>query len=378
MAGKGRKKEEKQVSGAVKFFFTLGVLAVLLFIGIFIYEKLYRGPSSVVDGYVDAFMAKSPSRIFRQLNLETSLFVTPENLDKLLREKAEYDKITAYSLVPLTETADDEKKYEIHYLMGRLESPFSQVITLKKEDERFLYLFDRWKIDNSGLTGSRLTIRVPLGAELTVDGQKLPDTGLRKKSDTDQDYELGSMFVGEHTFTVTLDGFLEYEGSFTVEAKDYMDEPIVTIRSGQMSPDAGNQDVAMKLVESIVPKLYESVLSRMSYDYFLKQVVVESTTQAGLRPKYEALVEANSDPENHLTFVDFAGFQSKVSSILSTDECYAVRVKTTLNYTANYTVVSDGVPDLVPVEKKIRFRTVFHYSDGQWKLYDSTIFDKFG
>ena len=378
MAGKGRQKEEKQVSGVVKFFFTLGVLAVLLFIGIFIYEKLYCGPSSVIDEYVDAFMAKSPSRVFRQLKLEPSLFVTPENLDKLLREKAEYDKITAYSLVPLTETEDGVKKYEIHYLMGRLESPFSQVITLKRSDDRFLYLFERWQIDNSGLTCSRITIRVPLGAELTVDGQKLPETGLRKKSGIDQDYELGSMFIGEHEFSVSLDGFLEYSGSFTVEAKDYMDEPIVTVRTGQMSPDAGNQDVAKQLVARIVPLLYESVLARRTYDYFLQQVVVESTTQAGLRPKYDALVEANSDPESHLTFVDFTDFQSKVSSVLSTDDCYAVRVNTTVKYLANYTVVENDVPDLVTVEKQKKIRTILHYSDGQWKLYDSTIFDKFG
>ena len=69
--GKHRDKSNKgDVSAPVKFFFTVGVLAVLLFIGIFIYHRLYMGPSSVVDEYVDAFMAKSPSRLFKVMNLE--------------------------------------------------------------------------------------------------------------------------------------------------------------------------------------------------------------------------------------------------------------------------------------------------------------------
>ncbi|MBR6229199.1 MAG: hypothetical protein IKQ97_05630 [Eubacterium sp.] len=123
-ARKDREKPQKEVSKVVKFFFTLFVLAVLALIGIFIYEKIYHGPSAIVDEYVDSFMARSPGRIFRQLNLEQSNFVTPENLDRLLREKADYENITSYSLVPLTQINDDEKQYEIHYMMGRLESPF--------------------------------------------------------------------------------------------------------------------------------------------------------------------------------------------------------------------------------------------------------------
>lgn len=377
-ARKDREKPQKEVSKVVKFFFTLFVLAVLALIGIFIYEKIYHGPSAIVDEYVDSFMARSPGRIFRQLNLEQSNFVTPENLDRLLREKADYENITSYSLVPLTQINDDEKQYEIHYMMGRLESPFSQVITLKKEDEKFLFLFDRWRIDSADLTGTRITIRVPLGAELTVDGQPVPETELRKKSEEDQDFELGSMFVGKHEFTVKLDGFLEYTDTFPVEAKDYMDEPIVTVTTNHMAPNLDNQNKARDLVQEIIPKVYECVLSRSAFEYFLSQVATESTTQAVLRPKYEALLEKNTDPDNHLMFVDFEGFESAVASTPSTDDCYAVCVTTKLRYTANYMVLQDEESKLVPIERKKKIRTVFHYNNGQWQLYDSTIFDKFG
>ena len=170
--GKHRDKSNKgDVSAPVKFFFTVGVLAVLLFIGIFIYHKIYMGPSPIVDEYVDAFMAKSPSRLFKVMNLEESFFLTPENLDKRLREVAEYEKFTSYSMLPKEDgtTGDDVKKYELHYMEGRLESPFTQVITVKKSDEKFLFIFDRWEIDSSDMIAGDVTIRVPLGAELIVD-----------------------------------------------------------------------------------------------------------------------------------------------------------------------------------------------------------------
>ena len=375
---RSKEKNKGDVSAPVKFFFTLGVLAVLLFIGIFIYEKLYKGPTSVVDEYVDAFMAKSPSRLFKVMNLEKSFFLTPENLDKRLREIADYDKFTSYSMLPVEDQAvgPDVKEYEIHYLIGRQESPFSQLITVKKSDEKFLFIFDRWKIDSTDMTAKGVTIRVPIGAELVVDDIKIPESELRRKGEKDQDYEIGSMFSGVHVIKVKLEGFTDYEDMFKLEPKDYSAEPVVTVTPGQMKPDETRGEIVKGLIEKMVPMVYENVLQRRTYDHLLEELVVEPTTQNGLRGGYEAMIKANSDPEDHLTYIHFDKIVSKVTSTLSDDNCYAFSALTKVVYTADRTVVVDGVPEIQTVKGSKKFRSTYHYSEGQWWLHDSDIFDE--
>ncbi len=370
------RKRKKDVSPVVKFFFTIGVLAVLLFIGVFLYDRIYNNPMDVVDEYIDAFMAKSPSRIFRTMNLEMTNFLTPDNLDTLLEEKANYHDITSYSLV--RERNDgDEKQFKINYMVGRQESPFSQTLILKKSDEKKLFILDKWYIDSSDLVGREISIRVPAGAKLTVDGRKLGEGSVSKQSSTTWDYELGDMFVGRHEFEVKLDGFQTFSDSFDVEAQEYYHEPVFTVTPSQMSPDEESRKVAENLVERIVPLLYKDLLERRSFDFFLSEVAVEASTQEALRKKYDELRENNIDTETHLMNVDFDSFSSEVSSTLSVDNCYAVRVDTTVQYTANSTVVIDDAPELKTANGRLKLKTIFHYSDGQWWLYDSDAFDTF-
>ena len=378
MAKRSDRREKGDVSAPVKFFFTVGVLAVLLFIGIFLYHKIYMGPSAVMDEYVDAFMAKSPSRLFKVMNLEQSFFLTPENLDRRLRETAEYEKFTSYSMLPVEDetTGDDIKKYELRYMAGRLESPFTQVITLRRKGERFLFLFDKWEIDASDMIAKDVTIRVPLGAKLVIDDIDIPQTELRRQGKKDQDYELGCMFGGAHVIRVMLDGFKEYENMFELEPKSYAGSPAVEVTAGQLTPDETGQGIVSGLMEKYVPKIYENVLERRTFDNLLKDVVIEPATGSGLKRGYEAMIKANSDPGHHLMFISFDKLRTKVTPTLSDDDCYAFLAMTTVAYTAEFTVTEDGVPDIKTVRGRKRFRSIFHFGDGQWRLYDSDIFDE--
>lgn len=377
--GKHRDKSNKgDVSAPVKFFFTVGVLAVLLFIGIFIYHRIYMGPSSIVDEYVDAFMAKSPSRLFKVMNLEESFFLTPENLDKRLREVAEYEKFTSYSMLPKEDgtTGDNVKKYELHYMEGRLESPFTQVITVRKSDENFLFLFDRWQIDPTDMIARDVTIRVPLGAELTVDDINIPATELRRQGKKDQDFELGDMFSGAHVIKVKLDGFDDHEDMFELEPKSYAGEPVVKVTAGQMKPDDTRGEIVSGLIEKAIPKVYENMLQRRTFDHLLEEVAIEPVTRDGLRRSYEAMIEDNADPEDHLTFISFDKIVSRVTSTLSDDNCYAYHVVTVVRYTTERTVVVDGEPEIQTARGKKRFKSVFHFDGNQWWVHDSDVFDR--
>ncbi len=378
MASKKYKSEQvKDVSALVKVFFTLGVLAVLLFIGLYIYARVNNSPSAVVDEYVSGFMAKSPSRIFRTLNLANTKFVTPDKLDTLLESIADYDKITSYSLV---KTGEEEGKvsYQINYMMGRLESPFSQTLTLRETDETYLLFFNKWVIDSSSFIASQVTLRVPVGATLRVDDVPLSKGQIRKTTDKTIDYEMGDMFIGEHTFEAQLDGFRSYKGTFTLEGKNYGDEPVATVATNMLAPDGESQMIVKKLVARIVPMLYESMLQRRSFDYFLKEVAIEAETREGLRLRYEKMRQKHIDTRTHLTYVEFGEFDSKVKSTISTDDCYALCVDTRVPYKAYSTVVDyEERPRLEKKHGKLKIRSIFHYSSGQWWLYESEAFGRF-
>ena len=375
-AKRNKSKQVKDVSALVKIFFTLGVLAVLLFIGLYIYARLNNSPSAVVDEYVSGFMAKSPSRMFRALNLTNSQFVTPERLDTLFENIADYDKITSYSLVKTGEEAD-KTHYKVNYMMGRMESPFSQTLTLRQTDETYLLFFKKWVIDSTDLIASQVTIRVPAGTKLKVDDVSLTEDRIRKKSETSVDYEMGDMFIGEHTFEAQLDGFRGYKGTFTLEGKNYLGEPVATVETNQFSPDAESKNIVKKLIARIIPKLYETLLQRRSYDFFLQEVAVEAPVRESFRRRYEEIADNHIDSRTHLTFVNFGEFESKVRSTISTDNCYALRVDTTVPYMAASTVVDDmDNPELRKTNGTLKIRSVFHFSSGQWWLYETEAFGR--
>lgn len=378
-----RKKNEKQmkkkngdVSTGVKILFTLAVLAALFVIGTFIYSRIYYSATTVVDEYVRSFTAKSPGKIFRTLNLKNTRFITSDNLDKLLKDIADYDNITSYSLVKLDES-DDVCHYQVKYMVGRMESDFSQVLTLKKSDDTYMLFFRKWCIDSADLIASKVAISVPLGAELTVDGVKLPADSLRKKSEKMQDFELGDIFIGEHEFEVSLDGFNPYQGKFTLEAKNYQDEPVVSVGTNKLSPDAGITEVLQNLIARIIPKIYEDLLQRRSFDFLAKEVAIEPSMQDGLMKRYDKMREKHVDTRTHLTYVDFDKFKSKVRSTISMDDCYALKVDTTAGYIAHSTVVYGETPEIRAKRGKLKVSSVFHYSNGQWWLYDSDAFGRF-
>ncbi len=372
----GKKVRKGDVSPIVKVFFTLGVLAIILFIGLFIYARINFSASAVMDEYVESFMRKSPSRIFHTLNLQTSTFITSENLDTLLVNKADYQKITAYSLVKVEETSE-RCRYRVSYMVGRLTSDFVQELTLKKYDDRFMGIFDRWYIDSSDLVAYNVTVRVPLGASIYVDGIRLPEDKLRKKSDNAQDYALGDMFIGKHELEVELDGFNSYKNTFTLEPQNYYDEPVYTVTPSQFKPDEGSQDVVKKLVSKIVPIYYNDLLQRRSFDFFTSEVAVELPSYESMRKQYELMKEVHIETPTHLMYVDFHSFKSKVASTLSTDNCYALRVDTTVKYTSGATVVHDEESSLKTLSDEISLRSIFHYSNGQWWLNESDMFGKF-
>ena len=378
MASKKVKSEQvKDVSTLVKFFFTLGVLAVLLFIGLYFYARLHNSPTAVADEYVSGFMAKSPSRLFRSLNLKNTKFITPDKLDTLLEEIADYDTITSYSLVKLSEE-ENLVYYQVKYMMGRIQSPFSQVLTLRKTNEKYLYFFDKWVIDSSDLVASHVTLRVPLNATLKVDDVTMTPEQIRKKTMRSIDYDLGDMFIGSHKYEVTLDGFRTYTGEFNLEPQNYYEKPVATVATGQLSPDEESRNIVKKLIARIVPKLYELLLQRRSYDFFLKEVAIEPSTREGLRARYDAMREKYIDTRTHLTHVKFGNFSSKVKSSIPTDGCYALRVDTTVPYTSSATVVPDeDNPELKTMSGKLKIRSIFHYSDGQWWLHESEAFREF-
>ncbi len=370
------KEKKGDVSTGAKILFTLVVLAALFVIGAYIYGKMNNSATEVVDEYVRNFTARNPSRVFRTLNLKNTRFITADNLDKLLKDVAEYDKITSYSLVKLDES-DDVCHYQVKYMVGRQESDFSQILTLKKTDESYLLFFKKWSIDSADLVASKVSISVPLGAELTVDGVKLTSDSIRKKSQKMQDYELGDVFMGEHEYEIRLDGFDPYQGKFALEAKDYLDEPVVTVNTNKFVPDEGIKTVLKNLTARIIPKIYEDLLQRRSFDFLATEVAIEERCKDGLMKRYDRMREDHVDTRTHLTYVDFEGFKSKVRSTISEDDCYALKVTTKADYISTSTVVTDEVPVIKRMRGRLSVSSIFHYSNGQWWLYDSDAFGRF-
>lgn len=377
MAKDVRKKRKKGAGPVVKVFFTLGVIAILLFAGLFLYAKIMYSPSHVVDRYVDAFMAQSPNRIFDALELKETSFVTPEKLDELLTRIADYHSITSYSMVPVEEEETADKRcYRITYLRGREKSPFEQKITLKRSDRKAFFLFEKWEISQSGLTAEDALLTVPCDTAPVLDGIAVTEQERVSRTDTTVDYLIGQLFIGTHTLQLTQEGFEDYEDTFDLSAGDYGRKTVCSVASGVLQANEATRSQISKMAERMIPHVYKNLVQDESFDSLRTQIEFENTQENELESKYESLREKHISPPTHLLFVDFDLFSSRAKSVPAQDGCLAIRVTTRATYASGSTVMVGEVPKLETMRSTTVFDSVYHYSNGKWKLYSSEVFDK--
>ena len=382
---KKTKKKNRTIPLFVKWIIVLVFLLVIAFSVFYVYMKQQSNPNHIVQQYVETFLSKDTSALFQELKFTEGAFTTPETLRASLEELYKYSTLTSYSLVQYETSSPDTIPYGIQYGNNSRGDAFNQTLTLKKSSEKRYFLFDKWEIDTSELLARNCTLGAPAGATVYMDGKEVTGNSPHVPDGKNENlflYSLGDMFTGTHTIRVSMKDFQDYSTSFYLKSGDYSSQNIYTITPSLLSITEATEKNLLKKTEKLIRSIYKNALGEKPFKKIAGEYAFETSEQERLSQAYNTLVTNHIKSATHLTRVSFSDFQAKASVTYAEDGCYAVKVTSDMDYTADSVVVRETLPGNETAAGQSKstsgsspFTTTFHYKNGVWSVFGTTALD---
>lgn len=373
---KTEKKQKKKRLIPIPVKCLIALLILLLITGtIFtVYMKQQTNPDHVAARYISTFMSKDPSALFHFLDIEKSTFINEDSFSRFLEEHCQYSKIRSYGLSRHTDpSAPDQVSYRISYQYGPHSKPYTQTLVLKKSEEKLYFFFDIWEIDCSEFFAKNISIQIPTGASAAIDGITLTQEQKKEEAGQLAIYETNNLFTGTHDITVSMEGFQDFSASFSLQNTDYKDQPVYTITDSMLSITKETENELIRQAEKMIQALYKSALQNDPFEKFHEKYPFEDSVRSSQEQKYDTLVNNHILSSTHLSDVDFNEFSSSCTTAYAEDHCYALKITTSMDYTAS-SVVNGGSYEKSTPGSSV-FITTMHYQDGKWVIHDTTALD---
>lgn len=295
----------------------------------FFFAGWYRySPQTAAKQYFNAYAAHDWAGVYSMLELPEGGFLQESQFEEIM-ENSQIPDITNFSVMPL-EGGDEGivRNFNVEYSTSG-QGVSNYVITLVKQSDRALFLFDRWKVSSAGMLADGYPVTVPAGAKVAVDGVELTDEYKTQNGDGSDVYQI-SIFNGVHSISVAVPWCEVYEESFdTSSGGTYVD-------SLSLSED-GKAALESKMQE-VLEKFYTSAMA--GEDYSAVAGLFTESAAGEAEAEYNNLREdLAADPDSRYTLnqISFDNFSSEFyvgSGSVSGDlEC---------DYTVDYTYTYSG------------------------------------
>ena len=373
---KTEKKQKKKRLIPIPVKCLIALLILLLITGtIFtVYMKQQTNPDHVIQRYIATFMSKDPSALFHFLGMEKSTFIDEDSFSRFLEEHCQYSKIRSYGLTRHTDpSAPGQVSYRISFQYGPHSKPYTQTLLLKKSEANLSFFFDIWEIDCSEFFAKNIAIQIPTGASASIDGIALTQEQKKEEAGQLATYETDGLFIGTHAITVSMEGFQDYSANFSLQNTDYKNQPVYTITDSMLSITKETEKELISQAEKMIQALYKSALQNDPFEKLHGKYPFEDNVRSSQEQKYNTLVNNHILPSTHLSDVDFNEFSSSCAVTYAEDHCYAVKITTSMDYTASSVVSGGSYEKSTPGSSVII--TAMHYQDGKWVIHDTTALD---
>ena len=375
MQQKPAKKKKKKIPTAGKVIIALLILLVIVLIVFFIVAKKQTNPDNLADRYISAFMAKDTNSLFEILAFDESDFLTPDKFKQSLEECHKFSTLSTYGL---TKYEDSKEKYQYHieYWNNTHGNPYTQDLILTPGEKKDFLFFPHWEIDTAEFLAKNCYIQAPKDAAVSLDGIALNASGEGSESGT-MKFSIGNLFIGEHTVEVSVDGFDSFQTTVNLSAKDYSDQAIYSITSSMLKASEKTKQQLASVAQNFVRAIYTYGLEEEDFNKLAEKFPFEDSTKETCRQAYSTLIQNNIQSQNHLNGVTFNTFENDITSTYAEDGCYALNVKTNVEYTASSAIVTsaDSGEQLRSTNGSSLFTTTFHYQNGGWVINTSTALD---
>ena len=272
-----------------------GVLLVLLLAGGFLLGKKLCGPENTVKSYARALLDGDWEKAYSCLDLDESA----KNKSMYLMAKAS-EQPQEYSNLSVQKEADDMgnilwnqmtgskssdayETYEVRCLVEG-ETEKSEVTVVRTGKKKFFF-FDEWKVVPDSLYGTDVTVTVPEGSEILMNGQTL-DTAVKVSDDNGRSvYEIPELYYGTYQVEIGAEGMESYKA--LVDYQGYGDA--FDFYYVWLMPDEETRELLMEQMVSDLTVYLDSSLKGQDFDTISDLFTREALKQGEMEYGYEYL-----------------------------------------------------------------------------------------
>jgi len=269
---------------------TLKVLAVLLLCGLFgVYLQVgirNSRPEDFADEYFSYYVTNNYEKMYEMLEVKESNLINYDTFELKAAGDRIYSSINGYELSkPVKEGR--YITYVITYFTGEEKTENHFTVTLRKQKKKYLLFFPVWKISAKGMYVNDYTIKVPKGAEISMDSIDI--SGYKKNPENDKDvYVIDKMFAGDHLISVTNDGIIYSKSQYVNE-----DDSLIEIGDDDFELMPNEKSKVFGLAADELKNVYTYVMdSTKTEDDFKKTFANTAEAQAKASEVYNYMSSA--------------------------------------------------------------------------------------
>lgn len=359
MGGQPPKKPMRKSSIAIIFEIIALIALVVAFYQI---AKDSFSAKKTGEKFFVAMMNGEWDAAYGMMDLEENEFINEEQFLAAVERSPDAFGVSVENYVAREERKNDqETEVIVNFRRKGAESDDEGTITLKKQSQKNLLLFDSWKVSGQQFA-QKFSVAVPAGAEVVFDGIKLDRKYIRKPGGDQETYELPAVFSAYHEIAVSMEGRKEVKARVHASQKEYSLQSLPY----QEEELSGLIETAGQNMEAI----YAAALDGKNFSEIKQFFTTDSNALNQIQRDYSSLVDAvkarttSSSTKNPYQY-EFRGIQGTAYGEAYQGQSSAVTVYLEYQYTMSY--VYRGTEGADSSRKN---SMSFHYvmEDGKWVL----------
>ncbi len=363
-------KPKKPMSKSMKIGLIVGaVVVVALFAGYQILNGQFS-PSNVASEFMNAWVAKDADKLYDYYNFgDDTTFVSKEKFKNYFEsEMSDTSEVTNYQLSAVRYSNGGlNATITAAYTTKDASKASTMDITLVKEKDKKLLLFDSWKVamDSDEFVVNNFEVRVPKGSKLYLDGTEVDTKYINtEESTTSLDvYEIPAIFEVETEIKT------ETPMGITIVDKETPTEyDVYTARYSLDQLSEEQVKVLQDQVKADINSLYKNVIDKKTWDNVKESYNYDGADLSRLKSDYDSLYRNIADYD-YTVLTAFNVTKVTINSLDDEDGRLSISVKIDYDYTVTYDSYLSGA-ETHSSSSNYSTTIDYDYVDGKYHLYD--------
>lgn len=367
-------KVRNPLSLKMKVIIIASIIIIALVSTLFIVGNSLSSPEKVAKKYMQGQVDKEWGNVYDSLAINESEFLSKDLYIDSKSGDSDKQDITSFNLDNKNDYSkkDSQVNLSVNYKLKNQSNFNKMLLTLDKQEDKFLFFFDKWKVSSVNEIQKDYSIDIPSGTTGYFDGVELTDkykgehnynSGFSNGYDT---YTIPEVFNGTHKVKLTSAIFNDYE-------QDVEDKYNARVSSSDLELKEEAKTEVENISKDIINKFYEAALSGKKYDEIKDYFSPDEDVQDDMKRMYEDFTDNvmnGTDKKEGINKVTITNIKTEATEGKSSGSLVNVKVKFDYEYTGKKVrFFSDEIVDNNSDGVKTADQDIdFDYVDGKWVI----------